>query len=594
MVDAMSSVDSFTIPRLTGTHADVLAAVGLADLLSSAFDAPVHLKETPDAFVVHLPAPLTERELAQLATAPGYPFLKTNPKQQPPGRGEECVDYSQQRERARRYYELRASLQKDKAAAQDPVTQQQLQELQPRPDWRLLQVLNTLQGDENTNRLHGLLEDAQATREGLAQALAALREGRPAPLKWNLTSVQLFSPAAAKGYARLKPDGPGRNDKTKEQWLDPFLEWMKYRGYFRVACPYFQGSKSEHVRFFCPIPADISVRALTAVAQEVRRRPLSGGPPKMDALAVLHLAEVLIRHSQEYHTPEISPIEELFLDGRAPGDVVSGVSITYYQSLGQAKAVSAMSTLAVPGWFPVEDKASSDLWLAILDEHRKVVRSLRDDHSDEIGLLIDYRRFLERRGEGACLALLHFMGGYGIFVLRAREQKRLVASFSTDHLRRLVMALTPRYSEILDAPGFKAVATAVRRSTVSAQGQKAMGQQGYREIRYDLLPDLRRKRSLPGGQAFMEAVADFVASYNSENARRRETKRQAPRNVTTEEFAEFAALMEDHPASLIGALLCAYGSCREPYEPSDQAGEAEPGADAAEGSEATLAASGAE
>jgi hypothetical protein len=123
---------------------------------------------------------------------------------------------------------------------------------------------------------------------------------------------------------------------------------------------------------------------------------------------------------------------------------------------------------------------------------------------------------------------------------------------------------------ILDDRGFQAVASAIRRSTVSAQALKAMGKD-YREIRYDLLPEIRRKRTLPGAQALVESVSDFVSKYNVENARRREMGKQAPRNVTTEEFASFTALVERYTASTVGALLCAYASCREPRE--DEGGE---------------------
>jgi hypothetical protein len=45
----------------------------------------------------------------------------------------------------------------------------------------------------------------------------------------------------------------------------------------------------------------------------------------------------------------------------------------------------------------------------------------------------------------------------------------------------------------------------------------------------------------------------------------------APRNVTTEELHRLLALVEDHGAPLVGALLAAYGSCREPRdEPPEQ------------------------
>jgi hypothetical protein len=247
-----------------------------------------------------------------------------------------------------------------------------------------------------------------------------------------------------------------------------------------------------------------------------------------------------------------------------------------------------MFVLALPDWFPLTSRDDARLWLAILDEHQRVVRGLRDDHSDEIGLLIAYRRFLEARGDGAMWALLAFLEEYGPFLIRAREQRRRVRSFRTDYLRRVFMGsvgqeTSTTLTEILDDPGFQAVAAAVRRATVSAQGQKAMGIGDYREIRYDLLHELRRKRSIPGVAPLMEVVADFVSRYNAENARRREMRKSAPRNVTTEEFSSFALVLERRGASLVGALLCGFGSCREPREgegeePSpDDAGAAQAG-----------------
>jgi hypothetical protein len=43
-------------------------------------------------------------------------------------------------------------------------------------------------------------------------------------------------------------------------------------------------------------------------------------------------------------------------------------------------------------------------------------------------------------------------------------------------------------------------------------------------------------------------------------------RKQAPRNVTTEEFAEVVGLIQTRGSALVGALLAAYGSCREPRE----------------------------
>lgn len=557
------------IPKSTGTHADIFAAVGLADLLSSLPSSKaVRLLDRDGEFEIRRTDTAGRMTGELIPQAPGYPFLKANEKVRVPGNARDVVDYKAEKAKADRNKQARAAQGKGKRKAVDSETQQLMQQEQLRDDWRLLQVLNTLQGDEISNKIHEVIVHRQPARfqKEVAAGLDALSHQRLSALEWPVSTVQIFTPTAAKGYSRLKPDSTSRNDKTKDQWADPFVEWLKYRGYFRVACPFFQGPKAEHVRLLCPIPHDVSVGALGLIARELRNAGVYGGPPKMDALAVLTVAGLLVRHSEEYHDSDAEIFPGLSLRGRSPADAISGVTVTHYQSLGNAKAVNAMSTIALPGWFPIETRNDADAWLGILDEHKRVLRGLQDDHSDEIGLLVGYRRFLEKRGDRAFWALVEFMEQYGAFLIRAREQGRKVRAFRTDYFGRILMGTAPHLTEILNDNGFQAVATAVRKATVSAQAQKAMKKPDYREIRYDLLHDLRRRRSLPGTAPLVETVADFVSKYNTENARRREMGKSGPRNVTTEEFSAFATLVERYGASLVGALLCAYGSCREPRD----------------------------
>lgn len=557
------------IPKSTGTHADVFAAVGLADLLSSLPNSgAVRVVERDADFEIQQFNPGGDGNADLIPQAAGYPFLKTNDKVKVPPNARDVVDYKVEKAKADRNKQVRAAQLKGRRKAVDSETQQLMQQEQLREDWRLWQVLNTLQGDEISNKVHDTIVSREPIRfrEEIAAGFEALIHQRPSDLKWPVSTVQIFTPTAAKGYSRLKPDSTSRNDKTKDQWADPFVEWFKYRGYFRVACPFFQGPKAEHVRLLCPIPHDVSVAALGLVARALRKAGVYGGPPKMDALAVLTLAELLVRHSEEYHDPDAEIFPGLSLHGRSPAEAISGVMVTHYQSLGNAKAIGAMSTIALPGWFRIETREDADAWLGILDEHKRVLRGLQDDHSDEIGLLISYRRFLERRGDRTFWALVEFMEHYGPFLIRAREQGRRVRAFRTDYFGRIVMNTAPNLTEILSDSGFRAVATAVRKATVSAQAQKAMKKPDYREIRYDLLHELRRRRSLPGSGPLMESLGDFISKYNAENARRREMGKSAPRNVTTDEFSAFATLVERYGASLVGALLCAYGSCREPRD----------------------------
>jgi hypothetical protein len=568
----------FTIPRATGTHGDVFLVAGLADLLQQVAQEPVQLRARGAAYEVR--ALLPDDWADRLPVGAGYSYLRPKAKVAVPDivPADGVLDYEPEKARVALYRERWNAA--GRKPPDDPELAQWFQQNAPRADWRHWQLLNLLQGDDNTNKVFLRLIELReaAARTAIAQGLSALQQGQRSGLGWGVSSVQLFTPSAAKGYARLKPDSTDRNDKTKEAWVDPFLEWLRYRGYFRIACPFILDAKAERIRILTPEPADVSAEGLNVVADELRRAPVYGAEPKLDALAVLFLARALIRHSELYAVaePAAEPLVELFtLFGKTPAQVIGGVAITQYVSLGSARAVAQVSELALPDWFPMESPADAQAWLTILEEHRRVLTGLRDDHSDEIGLLIGYRRFLQSRGPAALDELLDFMGAYGAFVLRAREHKRRVAQFTTENLRALVRGMMSSYLEILDNSGFRAVAAAVRRATVSAQSLKSQGRNDYREIRYDLLHDIRRKRSLPDPNVLVETVADFVASYNYENARRREMGQQAPRNVTTEEFRAFAALVDDkRNASLVGALLAAYGSCREPRE---DPGVGEPG-----------------
>jgi hypothetical protein len=574
------------VPKATGTHSDVLAAVGLADLLASAGNTMnVRLVEHETEFKVLLDRPLDAAIAQTIPQAPGYPFLKTNEETSVPTGIADVVNYKEEKAKADRTKEAANAKGKKGAKALDTETQQFIEQETIRDDWRLLQVLNTLQGDETANKVHTAVMTLtrEKFRNAVASSLANVIAGRPSGLTWNVNTVQLFTPTSAKGYSRLKPDSTDRNDKTKQKWTDPFWEWMKYRGYFRVACPYFQGQKGEHVRLLCPVPKDISVQALELVSRELRKRGIRGGAPKMDALAALRCAELLIRHSQEYHALDAEPFPGLQLSGKTPEAAISGVLITHYQSLGNAKAVSAMTTIAVPGWFRIQSGMDAQDWLAILDEHQRVIRGLYDDRSDEIALLIAYRRFLEKRGESALWALVQFMERYGAFVMKANGLKqgnriRWVTRFTDQYFRRIVMGMNNQLMDIVKNPGFEAIARAVRQATVTAQNKRARrDKDAWREVRYELLHDIHRTRQVPGN-AFVECVSEFISRYNYENARRREVTKDiqaAPANVSDEEFKSFIGVVDRHGASVVGALLAAYGSCKEKWEDNQNNGDNE-------------------
>ncbi|MBV6434537.1 MAG: hypothetical protein IANPNBLG_04790 [Bryobacteraceae bacterium] len=542
---------SFIIPKLTGTHADVFAAAGLADLLSP-LDPHSTIVDLGHSFRVNLTSAVSRESIAALDPSPGYRYLLPQPTDTiPPSLpGGMVLDYQEQKEKANRQREReqakRAGTELAEEAAADA----------PVDDFRLYQVLNALQGDGATNKMLLTVLHESNWPQTLWAALVSLANGESPRLNWETDLVQLFNPHAAKGYSRLKPDSTARGDKTKDAWAEPFTEWLRFRGFFQAAAPFFLGAKSENIRILTPLPKSISYRRIALAVAALRQARIFGSAPKIDTLGVLKLAQILISSSPP---AELAP----------PNALVDGIVITHYQSMGNAKTVTSTETLALPGWFELNNAGDAALWLSVLEEHSLILRNLEDRNSDELGMLIQYRRFLEHGGAHGIYELLVFLETYGIFLIRKRAQdSRRHRQFSINLLEKILMPHSD-YLAILQNPGFRALASAIRSATVSAQTLKRNKSRDYREIRYDVLPDLRRKRLLPDSAPFLEAVADFVATYNAESARRLEqNKPTGIRRVTTEDLQAFVALFEDRKdASLIGALLCAYATCRESSDP---------------------------
>jgi hypothetical protein len=469
------------------------------------------------------------------------------------------VCYQEQKEKADR---LREARQQAKAASAE--VQEEAAADAPMEDWPLYRYLRTLKAHDASNAIVEALSELspEAFQQAVSEALRALAEDKEIrfPLKTNL--VQLFSPQGAKGYARTKPDSTGRGDKTKDGWAVPFLEWLRVRGYFRIACPYAIG---DDVRLLCPVPRNISFGMLKQVVTGFRaNRSLAyfRSAPKLDVLASLAMAQTLIEYAATmgvYGEPE---------------GYLAGLSIVHYQSMRQAHAITSVSEVALPGWFDLKTEAEKDLWLETLDEHTLVLRSLDDTISDEIGLLLQYRRYLETRGPRTLDRLLDFLEGYGIHVMRKRGQNDWRnRQFAIERLEA-ILRREMSYLEILQNPGFRAVAGALRSATVSAQSLKR-NNRDHRDIRYDILPELRRKRSLPGTARFLEAISAFVDSYNAESARRLELNKQSgTKRIETADWEAFVRLFDGQKdAALIGSMLCAYATCREAAEPQDQPGD---------------------
>lgn len=559
----------YTIHKTTGTHADALKAAGLADLLQSVSENPIKVRDAGPYFCVTFTGRLDE-SLRNLPHFPRYPWLKANSEDEAP-KGLSVIDIPTEFARVKRWAENRKKLRQK--AGVDFELEQLVQQDAPRPRWWVLAAMTAtkLKAISTWNRVAQSIaeEPTKEFRKHVMESLDALYSGQPSNVDWKATSSGLFCPSAIKGFNELKPSGTSRGSVP----VDDFEEWLRYIGYWQSA---HLVSDSENIRVYVPVPMRLSSRSIGRLASRLENEMLIGCGPKSDILAVLALARLLIECSREYHEPSTAPDPELSIPlGASPAKLLSGLYVTHFAKTSQrAYGVQSTAVLALPDWFPITTYQEAEDWLSILDEHRRIITGLRNDRSDEIGLLIVYRRFLEKRGEAALWTLIEFMERYGVFVIRAnglRQESRIrwVTRFTDQYFRRIVMGTNVQLVAIIDDPGFDALARAVRQATVTAQNKRArQDKDAWREVRYELLHDIHRTRKVPG-DAFVECISEFISRYNYENARHREVKKDikaAPANVSDEEFKFFAALVDRHGAPVVGALLAAYGSCKEKWE----------------------------
>lgn len=199
----------------------------------------------------------------------------------------------------------------------------------------------------------------------------------------------------------------------------------------------------------------------------------------------------------------------------------------------------------------------------LIKEHLEVVHGIEESHSDGYNLLRTYRDFVA--GEN-WEAFFDFATGYAHEILRRYNQgKKWVPTFSTIHLRRLMMSSKQPLSPILENQGFQNVAAAIRYSTIIPQSRKANKKDNLYEVRYGLGAEFKRKSTVR--DEFVTALTDFMQSYNQENVQKLESKGQQMRkDLRTSDIDEVVRLVDEYGCELVANLLIAYGYAREPRE----------------------------
>ncbi|MGI8552418.1 MAG: hypothetical protein ACR2PL_16760 [Dehalococcoidia bacterium] len=598
--------DHYVTDKVTGTFGDVLLATGLAVLLESVFDAsPVTLRDTEGTFLISLGRPLDERDVEAADFQELLPYLLTqkNRAARPPGTT--VLDYEVMKQKQSDYWaqrrlideEIRRSVaalssssEPDRRGSDGDEIRHRwqqfwqsdrgvaLNESQPPMEWPVYQAVNQMSAIAAYN---GAVQTWAATRREFQRNLDAVlmafasspnelltaesewrsTVGKLRGTKLDITWSQVFNPSAGKGQNRTKMDGAAMANSSGF-WL---WEYLKFVGAKEILAPRTIQStgRTKDRKSYVLAPAALDVGELRTVARAFHQTFRPATAVKMDISGVLALTLAILDHLPEMFEPGRP------WNGWGPEQAVHGLHTTYYKYLGTSAAVMNLSFLSVPRWMHIGGSPDIKRYKGVLQEHQVVVQRIEEERSEGYELLRTYRDFLS---EGSIWPLLDFCVGYGAYLMsdwERRGQSRLSARQLTVHnLEEVILGMDKSLSEIVSNEGFKAIAYAIRRSTVTPQYQKSRKQQPKYEIRYGLGTDLMRKANY--SDEFAAALAEFVQAYNAENAQKAETHPHPPyrRNVRTEDLAQVLSLIDQHGARLVGSLLVAFGYSTERSEPA--------------------------
>lgn len=368
------------------------------------------------------------------------------------------------------------------------------------------------------------------------------------------TAQQLYNPFQGKGLNKNKANNASMGN-IKSNWV---AETMKISGALDMMIPQYikVGSRSYDLKIYVPEFNNISFSQAKKISNNFKKTLKSSSPVKLDILNVLGFSTNFIKMSPEYKNGKIK-------------NTIRGLHSVYQKDLGQNKAVANISFINIPEFISYSTKKDGRNWVEILEKQRKIISGIEELGSSIQGLQA-YRDFLGSTKRSAFNSFSKFSFWYANYLmtflstLKLEQESRRkffkYKSFQIKTLNKFYINMDTKelnLTEIINNEGFLAIATAIRRSTISLQ-YTPKNQRKF-EIRYGLAQQLQNKSKSKTDLATF--IGEIIGVYNSETGRYAEKHDgRAPRaTVKDSELMEFYKIIDKNPPRLIGALLSSYG-----------------------------------
>ena len=549
------------VQKATGTYADSLQAIGVAGLLEEVSRGTVTIRDRGYFFEVESINGLPPEEWQPPGPGFYYVWLRSKEKERPPG--VLVLDYENERQRAKAAKEskndrIKRGLEDQGLQAVSPVDREY------RPAAILASMRKGWSSDKDV-----YLWVSQNGKEALEWVRNELVDDKPSASPLKVKNSQFYNPVSGKGVHSPKTTAKSPGAISSEI-VEPFAEWMKYRGAYQGMLAYRQG---DDFKLFVIEPGEIEVWAISFLRTKLLDLNLWGGI-RLDIEASLRLAEILIMHSDVMGRPGIR------LRSRQPAKVVKGLRQAFFKGLGTAAALMNDAFLPLPSWFRINDRDDANAFMAVIKEHiggyydggdrtYGCLGSLREDRPDNVQILQQYRDWLN---SGDPEDLLEFLARFAVHVMQ-REAR--VKRFSAEILMKRFSAeiLTILFKrgygmkEIVENAGFLSVARAIRNATVTALWLRQQGKDKW-DVRFGLAQKWKQKMK-GGAVEFIPVLADFVQDYNWEVANRLEGKAHVISKHDLDQVVSLITNNGNDRSELVGMLLLAYGFAKDPRAETD-------------------------
>ena len=388
------------------------------------------------------------------------------------------------------------------------------------------------------------------TTGNLAKSIITLVDANP-------TAQLLYNPSQGKGLNKNKANNASMGNLSSG-WI---RETMKISGALSMMiCQYVKSGTSRDLKIFVPEFHHIGIMEARNIIFEFKKSLSSSTAIKSDIINILDLSVKFIERTPEYKRGKIK-------------NTIKGFHVVYQKKLGgptKPGTVSNIGFINTPNFIEYLTTQEGKDWIDILEQQRSLVSNI-EELGDSIQGLNNYRNFLGSSNQAALNNFNKFSYWYaGYLMQQLTKGNNFIRTFNTDSLTKLYKFMEPNLTEIIHNDGFKAVAKAIRNSTIKLQKSSGFQITHKRfQIRYGLAQELNNKSK--SKTDFTTFIGEFLAKYDAETAKHKQNNESIlfRPNVREDEKNKFFELLDIYPSKLVGALLSSYGFALEKYEKSD-------------------------